>query len=185
VREIRLLRSTSGVWKRFYGRATKAPPHERGGNRHARPTATAPHLDSTRWSHSHSTVNSTAVDPLQPFAPDFCSIDNASYACTIASDLICDSIRTTARRRRQYLKLLKVIGDTCLFRENPDHAGGRRLENCAQDLKRRTRASGCTRTDSKRSLSQHGPSNRERKRSFAGFRRPDGALGRRRPALTR
>ena len=38
----------SGVWKQSYGRATKAPPHERGGNRHARPTATAPHLDSTQ-----------------------------------------------------------------------------------------------------------------------------------------
>src|SRR6516164_8471885 len=31
----------------IHGRATKAPPDERGGNRHARPTATAPHLDST------------------------------------------------------------------------------------------------------------------------------------------
>jgi hypothetical protein len=36
------------MWKRSYGRATKAPPDERGGNRHARPTATAPYPDSTR-----------------------------------------------------------------------------------------------------------------------------------------
>ena len=35
-----------------YGRATKAPPDERGGNRHARPTATAPHPDSTLLGHS-------------------------------------------------------------------------------------------------------------------------------------
>ena len=39
--------SMRGMWKRGYGRATKAPPDERGGNRHARPTATAPHPDST------------------------------------------------------------------------------------------------------------------------------------------
>src|SRR5271155_4329020 len=32
--------------------ATKAPPDERGGNRHARPTATAPHPDSTLPGHS-------------------------------------------------------------------------------------------------------------------------------------
>ena len=39
--------SMRGMWKRGYGRATKAPPDERGGNRHARPTATAPHPNST------------------------------------------------------------------------------------------------------------------------------------------
>jgi hypothetical protein len=47
VREIRPPRSMRGVWKRSYGRATKAPSDERGGNRHARPNATAPHPDST------------------------------------------------------------------------------------------------------------------------------------------
>ena len=31
----------------FHGLASEAPPDERGGNRYAQPTATAPHLDST------------------------------------------------------------------------------------------------------------------------------------------
>jgi hypothetical protein len=37
----------AGMWKRSHGRTTKAPPDERGGNSYVRPTATAPHLDST------------------------------------------------------------------------------------------------------------------------------------------
>jgi nucleotidyltransferase-like protein len=39
----------SGMWKRSHGRASEAPPNERGGHRYVRPTATAPHLDSTDW----------------------------------------------------------------------------------------------------------------------------------------
>ena len=39
--------SMSGVWKRRHGRTSEAPPDESGGNRSVRPTATAPHLDST------------------------------------------------------------------------------------------------------------------------------------------
>jgi hypothetical protein len=42
----------SGVWKRSQGRTSEAPPDERGGNRYVRPTATAPHSDSTDLSRS-------------------------------------------------------------------------------------------------------------------------------------
>src|SRR6516225_8073033 len=51
----------NSVWKRSQGRTSEAPPEERGGNRYVRPTATAPHSDSTRPSHSYSAVESTAV----------------------------------------------------------------------------------------------------------------------------
>jgi hypothetical protein len=47
MRKICMSGSMSGVWKRSQGRTSEAPPDERGGNRYVRPTATAPHSDST------------------------------------------------------------------------------------------------------------------------------------------
>src|SRR5258708_420772 len=47
MRQICMSGSMREVWNRSQGGPGKAPPDERGGNRYARPTATAPHLDST------------------------------------------------------------------------------------------------------------------------------------------
>src|SRR5277367_4418647 len=54
----------SGMWKRSHGRTSEAPPDERGGYRYVRPTATAPHLDSTQ-SHLSTANRARTVAPLR------------------------------------------------------------------------------------------------------------------------
>src|SRR5580700_6159116 len=74
VREIRTPRSvgtgggrpppvTRWILKRSHGRASEAPPDERGGYRYVRPTATASHLDSTQPRRSRAVRRRTASHP--------------------------------------------------------------------------------------------------------------------------
>src|SRR4051794_15796432 len=60
--------SMSGMWKWSHGCASEAPPDERGGNRYAQPTATAPHLDSTKKSLRGATAERSLSDQLADYA---------------------------------------------------------------------------------------------------------------------
>jgi hypothetical protein len=55
MREIRLLGSISGMWKRSYGSSIETPPDERGDNSRDELTAPPRHISTSHQNQVHST----------------------------------------------------------------------------------------------------------------------------------
>src|SRR6516162_6604793 len=87
MREICTSGSMSGVWKQSHGRASEAPPDERGGYRYVRPTATAPHLDSTEPPRSVARREGPDSGPLVSWRLPRCRTRPSSWrTCPCSGD---------------------------------------------------------------------------------------------------
>jgi hypothetical protein len=126
--------SMSEVWKRSHGRTNKAPPDERGGNRHVRPKATAPHLDST----NRDALAMSALLPLYPRKPTFIVRGGMSQRCQRTKSLRSSPLRGSKSReagrrlRGQRWRGGKVntirsciVGVQRMIKNSKDHLAGR------------------------------------------------------------
>jgi len=100
----------SGVWKQSHGRASEAPPNERGGNRYVRPTAPASHLDSTQIGGYRSQDICIEIGAIELFRCRFLmQHETMIYGFTRVS--------TSAQDKSGQVKQLKAAGCERIFRE--------------------------------------------------------------------